>query len=115
MRPELRIVTVMPLTELWQADGPIAATRGEPLSAATIRDLLRDGPLHFVIADCGHPLVWIETERCFEFWKSEVQPRLVEPSAHRFRLDDHPDGYCYTASKWSAERCGSVVLCEKYH
>jgi hypothetical protein len=53
-----KIVTQIPLTELWNADGPLDARRAKNLGEADIKRLLRDGP-SFVVAETGLPLRWI--------------------------------------------------------
>jgi hypothetical protein len=50
-----RIVTRMPLTELWTSEGPLVARRGERAAAAEIEPLLQGGA-SFVVADVGKPL-----------------------------------------------------------
>jgi hypothetical protein len=49
-----KIITQIPLTELWNADGPLDARRAENLGGADIKRLLRDGP-SFVVAEPGSP------------------------------------------------------------
>jgi hypothetical protein len=43
----------------------------------------------FVVADVGHPPRWIDPAHRFEFWKTEVKPRLAVQ--HAF-LEDYPGG-----------------------
>jgi len=60
MKPEQRIVTRLPLRELWTAHGPIAAARGRALGASDLVALLHERPVlkgsPFVVAELGHPL-----------------------------------------------------------
>jgi len=108
-----RIVTKLPLAELWSDTGPVAARRVRCLTAQDIRDFLRAGPVRFVIANIGEPLRWVPTAECFQFWKVEVRPRLAE--ADHIRLEDFPDGYCYGASEWMPIEGPPIVLLEVFH
>ena len=73
MRPDQRIVTKMPLTELWDDGGTLAGERVRNLDQADLVDLLRSGPVQFLVADAGLKLRWIPTPQRCEFWKS-VRP-----------------------------------------
>jgi hypothetical protein len=79
-----RIVTCLPLTELWTCEGPLDARPAERAGATEIEHLLRDGS-RFTLADAGKPLRWILAADRFSFWKAEVKCRLVAPEADRFR------------------------------
>lgn len=112
-----RIVTRLPLREI-----PSDAGDGEfefvgAIGAARIRQLLREeSTLSFAVADVGHPLGWIPLTNRFEFWKTEVQPRLVEPDRESWSHEDYPGHYCYHASEWRHEQDGRfAVVLEKYH
>ena len=115
MDPDKRIVVTFPLEELWSREGPIPAHKRRDLSKSDIAELLRAGPLRFIVADVGRFLDWIpETDR-FTFWKTEVKPRVVDPSAHGFYLNDFPGHYAYVASEWSADLGPPIVLLETHH
>ena len=109
MHASLRIISELPLRELWDDRGPVAARRSRDLSATDVRDLLRRGPVSFVIADVGTKPVWIPPAECFAFWKGEVLPHLAEP-AQGVMLEEMPGEYCYFASEWEAEGSPVVVL-----
>lgn len=102
MKPELRHVSKMPLAELWNESGVVAAQRVRELGSSEIVSLLRAGKVRFVVADVGHHLQWIPLERCYEFWKSEVKLHLAQPEAYIY-LEDFPGEYCYSASEWKAD------------
>jgi hypothetical protein len=109
-----RVVTVMPLEVLWTDDGELPAKRGRILSREAIRDLLRTGPVRFVIANVGRPLRWISAEDRFEFWKADVVPHLAE--ADRIYLEEFPGGLAYVASEWlTAQSEPPIVLLEVHH
>lgn len=110
-----RIVTRIPLDELWTQDGRVDAVRLRKLSRLDIHGMLRGGSVQFVRADVAQPLEWIDQSERFAFWKSEVQHRVVDPAEPAFDLNDHPGGYCYLASEWRAEGQPPIVLVERYH
>lgn len=117
MDPSLRVVTRIPLMELWTDRGPLPATRGRWLGADDVRDLLRAGPVRLVIADVGHRLVWVADADRFAVWKEEVRSHLVDPRERGFRLEDFPGRYAYLASEWYPDAPGSapIVSLEKHH
>lgn len=113
MDPRLRIVTCTPLQELWTDCGPIDATRGQCLNRDEIRQLLRSGPVQFVIADLGSPLQYIPVSQCFDYWKSELSTHVADTDV--FSLDSFDGGYCYVASRWRTTEGPPLVLLEKHH
>jgi hypothetical protein len=70
MRADQRIVTRLPIRELWDATGTLAGGRIRYLDRNMIAELLRKGPVEFVIADCGLHLKWIPADERFTFWKT---------------------------------------------
>ena len=115
MDAALRIVTRLPLSELWRKDGSLCGTRGSPQTEGDLIALLRLGPLQFVIADVGLALEWIEARDCFRFWKGELRTHLAS-GQDRVRLEDFPGEYCYRASLWNgADGEPPIVVLEKMH
>jgi hypothetical protein len=114
MKPELRHVSQMPLVELWNERGVIAAEKVRELGSSEIVSMLRTGKVRLVVADIGHHLQWVSAERCYEFWKSEVKMRVAQPDANIF-LEDFPGEYCYFASEWKPEVGEPIVLLAKCH
>ncbi len=112
-----RIVTRLPLTELWDANGTIAAVKVRTLGVKQIAEKLRSGTIQFVIADCGHPLIWTSGEERFDFWRKEVKSRIVEPTAaaNGFMIESFPDAYCYVAFEWFVAGMPPVILLEMHH
>lgn len=108
MHASQRVITALPLTELWNDRGPVNAVRLRFLAAADVRDLLRRGPVQFVVADLGAKPIWIPANECFTFWKGEALPRLADQ-------DELPDGVCYVASQWSTPYGSPIVALERYH
>lgn len=111
----LRIVTRLPLAQLWTSEGPVDASRSRRIGPSEITDLLRRGPVRFVVADVGHSLHWISRDHCLAFWKSDGESRTVDPRAESWHLEDFPGESGFLASEW-AEPCGTpIVVLEKYH
>jgi hypothetical protein len=108
----LKVVTQLPLRELWRDDGFSTTTRGKSLSLDEVREFLAFGPVQFVVADVGMPPRWIPASQCFVFWKNEAKPHLASTKASR---SEFTGGYCYFASQWEAETATPIVLLEKHH
>jgi hypothetical protein len=114
MKPELRYVSQMPLAELWNDHGVVAAEKVRELGLPEIVLMLRAEKVRFVVADIGHHLQWVSPEDCYEFWKSEVKVHLAQPDAKTY-LEDFPGEYCYFASEWKADVGEPIVLLAKSH
>ena len=114
MEPSQRVITATPMRELWDQNGPVAAHRSRDLTAADLRDLLRRGPVRFVVADPGSRPRWIPEGDCYSFWKVEVQSHLVGPGGAA-RLDEFAGGYCLFAAEWSPGEGSPIVVLEMAH
>jgi hypothetical protein len=120
MKPEQRIVTQLPLRELWTSRGLLAAERGRALGASELAVLLQERPMQegtrFVVADVGHPLQWLGAEAFLEFWRYEARCRIVDPGQAGFRLEDYRGHYCFTVHEWRAEGVEAPILVfERHH
>ena len=114
MRPDQRAVVSLPLAEIWDSTGPIPATRGRQLSSEDIAQLLRAGPVEFVVADLG-PLRWIPIDAVYDFWKREVKPHILPPGRSA-ALEEFPGDYFYVATQWvRAESAAPLVVLERHH
>jgi hypothetical protein len=115
MDAKLRIITRLPLEELWR-DGEFAFTqRRRGFTADDIVLLLQFGVVEFVVADVGSKLCWITPTDCYDFWKTEVKPHLAGYDS-RVVLGDFPDGYCYFASQWEGTSAAqAIILLERHH
>jgi hypothetical protein len=58
MQHAQRIITVAPIHELWDDRGTVDASRSRHLAADELRELLRHGPLRFVVVEVGSPPRW---------------------------------------------------------
>ena len=114
MEPSQRIVTRMPLMELWNERGSVEAERGPQIGGARIEEILQAGG-SFIVADAGQPLQWIPANEGFQFWKSEVKSRLIPVEASSWFLEDFPGQYCFLATEWRLRSGGSLVVLEKHH
>jgi len=110
-----RIVTRLPLDRLWDDDGDIAAQRERYLSRPLLREMLRQHPVEFYVANIGSPLRRIDVGHCYEFWKSEAAANLVDEPDAGFCLEDFPGQFAYVSSEWSREIQTPIVLLEKHH
>jgi hypothetical protein len=79
MDASLRIVTHLPLQELWGNKGFTTTSRGRGLTDEDITSFLRAGPVQFVVVDVGVSPGWIALSDCYEFWKREGKAHLVSP------------------------------------
>ena len=112
MDSTLRVVTTIPMNEIWDDGGAIAARRDRDLWAEDIKSLLRLGPVEFVIAHVGQKLVWKSASECYSFWKDEVLPHCPTDE-HAQAPEEFPNCYCYSASQWDCRgREHAVILLE---
>jgi hypothetical protein len=114
MDATLRIITRLPLDELWRDDGFFSAERGAPLAADDIRALLRAGPVHFVVADVGKQPQWIPPRESYRCWKGEVQPHLAAPDSPVY-VEHFPDSYAYFAIHYGEDAGIPIIVLEKSH
>jgi hypothetical protein len=118
MDPAKRLITTLPLRELWDDRGNVSAERIRDLGREDVRQLSRGGiEPRFVVADIGQPLVWVDREHRYNVWKDEVAPRLVEPSDADmgFALDDFPEGRAYLVSEWRLADGSTAIVAEAAH
>jgi len=76
LRREQRIVTRIPLAELWDETGAVSSERIRTLDQNLIQELLRVAPVQFIVANVGTGLRWIPMQQTFEFWKT-VRPQVA--------------------------------------
>jgi hypothetical protein len=115
MKSSQRIVTRIPVEELWRDDGSSITLRGESLNADDITTLLHISPVEFVVADVGLPLCWVKGDDSYGFWKNEVKAHIAEPQGE-WSLDNFPESYYYIASQWKVDgQLVPAVLLERHH
>lgn len=113
MRVDQRIVTKIPLAELWDERGTIARERVRNLDPNTLLGMVRSGSVQFVVADCGLKLDWIPTAKRFEFWKT-IRHQIADPAKPIF-LGNFPNETAYIASEWCGRAGERLVLLERHH
>jgi len=111
---KLRIVTTLPLTILWNDSSEIQATRKHYLTKEQIRQILKETPVEFVVADAGLRLKWVKASQCYSFWKSEVQSHIAD-FVDLIDVNTFPDNFVYVASEWQADDRIPIILLEKIH
>ncbi|GJD96969.1 hypothetical protein [Methylobacterium iners] len=107
-----RIITRLPLTELWdeRRDFPEALCLGS-ITRDTIRRLLAEGPVRFVVADVGRALEWIDPSKRFDFWKSVSSHVSPDPDL----LDAGSGGRLLLAWQWSVPAFEPVIVLQEVH
>lgn len=111
MDPRLRVVTAIPLEELWDDDGAFGR-RVAYLSVEQIKATLRSGPVRLVEADLGAPLHWNSEGHSYARWK-QVAANVAD--ADPFFLEDFPDGWALVASEWEGRSAERLILFEKHN
>jgi len=114
MDAAVRIVSHLPLQELWGDKGFTTKLRGRWLADDDIASFLRAGPVQFVVINVGMPPRWIQVRDCYDFWKREVRSHLAR-AEERVHLDRFPGCYCYLASEWQSDAGHPIVVLEKHH
>ena len=89
MNPSRRIVIRIPLDNIWTSENELKSKRASYLSGDAIKELLKKGQVHFIVANGGDKLIWISSGQCFKFWKTEVQEHLA-PDYDNINLDNIP-------------------------
>jgi hypothetical protein len=92
-----KVVSQLPLESLWSEKGPLIAERKNYLTRSEIRELLKKGPVQFVMAIHGDKLVWEDVAGCYAFFKQEGMDHIVDGFDHIY-LDHFKDSYCYLAA-----------------
>jgi hypothetical protein len=116
MQQNLRVVTHLPLSEIWDEHRHITAERLRYLAEEDLRQLVQAGTVRFAVANVAHPLRWISSGESQVFWKLEVRPHLVAEPNRPFDIYRFPEGYCYVASEWKApNEVQSIVVLEQHH
>ena len=83
------------------------------LVGADITELLRAGPVQFVVHDPIRPISIVPLAESFAFWKAEAKPRIV--GSERIYLEDYPGEYAYAASEWNDGGIPAIVLLDRFH
>ena len=113
MRPDQRIVTKLPLTELWDETGALPGERIRHLDGNLIRGLMGTGQVQFIVANCGAMLNWIPMQERFEFWKA-IRPQVAD-AGRPILIERFPNQTAYIASEWRGRTGECLILLETHH
>jgi len=113
VRPEQRIVTKMPLNEIWDDRGTITGERIRYLDQSAVREIVGSGAVRFLVGDPGLKLDWIPIEKQFEFWKT-AKPQIASHD-RPVRREEFPNEFFYVASEWRGRADECVILLERHH
>jgi len=113
MRPDHRVVTKLPLTELWDETGALPGERIRHLDENLIRGLMGTGQVQFIVAICGTKLNWIPMQERFEFWKA-IRPQVAD-ALRPIYLERFPNQTAYIASEWRGRAGECLILLETHH
>lgn len=102
------------MDSLWNDQEELAAKRKEYLGTEQIKELLRKGPIQFVIANVGDKLTWIDIANTYKIYKSRIKERLIDDLNH-IDLENFKDNIGYMASSWEINPGISIILLEVYH
>lgn len=114
MKNDKKIVTQIPMTNLWTDTENIFAKREKYLTSDDIQQTLKKYLVEFVVANVGEKLKWISYDKSFDFWNTELKPHLAN-DINNINFDSFLDNYAYVASEWIGEIQKPVILLEKYH
>ena len=119
MDPRHRVVTQIPLSELWTIRGPLAATRVRPVGPSDLGVDMHSRPIlkqtRFVVAEVGKPLQWLDPISIVAFLRDRIPGRIVDPSAPSFRLNDFPGQFCFVVSEWAEQDSDSPIYVFELH
>jgi hypothetical protein len=111
LRVDQRVVTKIPLTELWNDTGTIVGDRIRHLDDNSLSELIRTSSVRFVVADCGLKLDWIPAEKRFDNGSTSGIADPVKP----IFLKNFPHKTAFIASEWRGPAGECLILLERYH
>lgn len=113
--PWERVVTRMPLEQLFTEAGPTSHVRGESLPLAKVEAMLGSSREYRLVEACmDAPLRWW-ARGDYDFWYHRARHNAAEPNSH-IPLDEFPGSRCYFISEWSLS--GGIeraLLFEEHH
>jgi ribosomal protein L19E len=107
-------VTEIPLKNIWNNTGLFNAHRNNYLTRDEVKQLIRQGPVTFIIANIGERLIWVDPNKFYDLWKSEIKDHLVT-NPDEIDPDKYPGYYAYLTSEWTSDYNGKLILLEKFH
>jgi hypothetical protein len=114
MKLEQRIVTTIPLEQIWTETEILPHERQEFLNEQQVYDLLQNGNVPIMLASCGLKPTWISPQEALARFKREIKDHIVN-NPDKIVLEDYEDEWCYLASIWTDTHEEKVLLLETYH
>jgi len=114
MDTSLRVVNTIPLTSIWLESELIDVKRGKYLGENDISELLKEGPIQFIIANVGDKLIWEPIENCYKIYKTNIKDHIIS-EVDNIDLSIFKDNFGYLASLWAGKSNTQIVLLEKIH
>ncbi|GLK79089.1 hypothetical protein [Methylopila turkensis] len=111
MDASLRVVTSIPLDELWDEVGAFGR-RVAYLSVEEIKTRLRVSPMLFVEANVGDRLRWTSPDQCYERWK-QISLHIADPNS--VFLEHFSGGWAFVASEWEGRLAEQMIVFEMHH
>ena len=108
-----RIVIKFPLDSLWTEKEELDAKRIKYLDQNEISEVLKKGPIQFVIANLGDKLIWKQPEECYKVYKKDFKNNIIA-NADDIDISNFKDGFGYLASMWD-NKSGTIILLEVFH
>jgi hypothetical protein len=109
-----KIIDKMPLVDLWRENTLLEAKRVKYLNQKEVSEILKTGPIRFVIADVGDKLIWTDLDECFKIYKTEIKDFIIA-DIDKIYLRTLKEGWGYIASLWADSSENSIILLEKVH
>jgi hypothetical protein len=109
-----KIVDKIPLDCLWTEDILLEAKRIKYLNQKEVSEILKNGPIRFVIANVGDKLIWTDLGESYKIYKTEIKDFIIS-DIDKIDLDTLTHGFGYLASLWADLSENSIILLEKFH
>lgn len=113
MEPSQKIVTRIPLTELWNDRGSLVCERIGNIDRVELTNLVATQSVQFIVANCGCQLNWIPLQETLVFWKS-IRNQIADPRKP-ISLGQFPNESAYIASQWRGANMECLILLEMHH
>jgi len=114
MKLDQRIVTNLPIDELWTDSAILEYERKEYLTERQVQEIILQGKIAVVEASCGLKLSWVSPDQTLDFFKSKVKGHVAD-DPKIISLADFESNWCYLPSKWVNLDGQEVILLETYH
>jgi hypothetical protein len=109
-----KIVDKIPMDLLWRENTLLEAKRIKYLDQKEVSEILKNGPVQFVIANVGDKLIWTDLGESFKIYKTEIKDFII-PDIENIDQDTLKHGFGYLASLWADPSENLIILLEKFH